>query len=132
MSQSIVFVDARVTDIESLSAAMPGGAEIQISNGAIDGLDQIAAVLQRRSGFDAIHIVSHGNGGGCRRAPNRWEETGFSNWRPGRSKRAQSMTVLMVGCYRRVAWKRAHRRLLRDRRDHCHFGVRRREISRCF
>lgn len=64
MGNPIVFVDWRVADIDSLIAGMPAGTEVDIINGASNGLDQIAALLQGRSGIDAIHIISHGSSGG--------------------------------------------------------------------
>ncbi len=63
MGYSIVFVDWRVADIDSLIAGMPADAEVDIIDGASDGLDQIAARLQGRSDIDAIHIISHGSAG---------------------------------------------------------------------
>ena len=63
MGNSIVFVDWRVADIDSLLAGMPADAEVVILDGASDGLDQIAARLQGRSGIEAIHIISHGSSG---------------------------------------------------------------------
>ncbi len=63
MGNSIVFVDWRVADIDSLVAGMPSDSEVVILDGASDGLDQIAARLQGRSGLDAIHIISHGSSG---------------------------------------------------------------------
>lgn len=63
MGSSIVFVDWRVADIDSILAGIPADAEVIILDGASDGLDQIAARLQGRSGLDAIHIISHGSSG---------------------------------------------------------------------
>ncbi len=63
MGNSIVFVDWRVADIDSLVAGMPSDIEIDILDSASDGLDQIATRLQGRSGLDAIHIISHGSSG---------------------------------------------------------------------
>ncbi|WP_170155466.1 DUF4347 domain-containing protein, partial [Sulfurisoma sediminicola] len=63
MGNSIVFVDWRVADIDSLLAGMPSGTEIFIIDGASAGLDQIVASLHGRTGVDAIHIISHGSSG---------------------------------------------------------------------
>ena len=63
MGNSIIFVDWRVADIDSLLAGMPADAEVVILDGASDGVDQIAARLQGRSSLDAIHIISHGSSG---------------------------------------------------------------------
>ena len=63
MGTSFVFIDSRVADIDSLLLDLPSDGEVVIINGASDGLDQIVASLQGRSGIDAIHIISHGSSG---------------------------------------------------------------------
>jgi VCBS repeat-containing protein len=63
MGTSIVFIDSRVAAIDTLLDGMPADADVVLIDSAHDGLDQIAASLQGRTGIDAIHIISHGSSG---------------------------------------------------------------------
>ncbi|WP_310448861.1 DUF4347 domain-containing protein, partial [Sulfuritalea sp.] len=63
MGNSVVFIDARVADIDALIVGLPSSTEVVLVGDTADGLDQIVASLQGRSGIDAIHIVSHGSSG---------------------------------------------------------------------
>ncbi|MGE3245894.1 MAG: DUF4347 domain-containing protein [Beijerinckiaceae bacterium] len=59
--RTIIFVDARVEDVETLLANVPSDAEVVVIESSTNGLDQALAALAGREGeFDAIHIVSHG------------------------------------------------------------------------
>ena len=61
--RSVVFVDGAVNDPARIAAAAPQGAEIVMLDRNRDGVEQIASYLAGKSGFDAIHIVSHGGAG---------------------------------------------------------------------
>jgi VCBS repeat-containing protein len=56
-SNEIVFVDPRVSDPDAFQA---GGREVILLTLDEDGLAQIAAALNGRTGIEAIHIISHG------------------------------------------------------------------------
>jgi len=60
MSQSLVFVDARVADYQTLIDGLAPGSEVYVIDAESDGVAQIAARLQGRSGIDALHIISRG------------------------------------------------------------------------
>ena len=62
-SNEIVFIDGAVEGAEALISSFPAGTEIYILDVESDGVEQIASVLEGRSGFDAIHIFSHGRSG---------------------------------------------------------------------
>ncbi|MDZ7862901.1 Ig-like domain-containing protein [Acidovorax sp.] len=62
-ARQVVFVFDDLPDWQTLAAAAPEGADVVVLDGSRDGLDQIAAHLQGRSGIDAIHILSHGEAG---------------------------------------------------------------------
>ena len=47
----IVFVSDRLADLPSLLAALPAGLQVVVLDGNVDGLAQMAAVLQGRSGL---------------------------------------------------------------------------------
>ncbi|WP_323145091.1 Ig-like domain-containing protein [Massilia phyllosphaerae] len=58
--KEVVFVDTSVADYRTLEAGLRDGMAIIEFDGARDGLAQIAAWAARNSGYDAIHILSHG------------------------------------------------------------------------
>jgi Ca2+-binding RTX toxin-like protein len=59
----ILFIDARVTDFNSLINTAGNDVEIVMLDTEQDGLQQIVAALAGRGGLDAVHIVSHGAAG---------------------------------------------------------------------
>jgi VCBS repeat-containing protein len=63
MSKTILFVDANVTDYQTLLAGLASDVEVYVLNAAEDGVLQMAQILKGRSGLDAIQIVSHGSSG---------------------------------------------------------------------
>ena len=63
MSTQLVFIDIRVANYETLTAALDPSAEIILLDAERDGLTQILAALQGRTDIDSVHIVSHGSEG---------------------------------------------------------------------
>ena len=63
MPKSIIFVDRRVTDYQSLIDSLTESAEVFVLSSDSDGLDQMATDLKGRAGIDAIHVISHGSQG---------------------------------------------------------------------
>jgi hypothetical protein len=61
--QEIAFVDGSVRDVDQIIAGLDPAIEVVMLDSTRDGVEQIAAALQGRSGIDAIHIVSHGSQG---------------------------------------------------------------------
>jgi hypothetical protein len=59
----VVFVDPGVTDPQSLMQGLRAGVEFVMLDGSQDGIDQIAAYLEGKSGIQAIHLVGHGRAG---------------------------------------------------------------------
>ncbi|MDQ2102010.1 DUF4347 domain-containing protein [Azospirillum isscasi] len=64
--KEVVFVDGGVTDWQTLVAGVKAGVEVVLLNGAADGLAQMAAWAAGKSGYDAIHVLSHGAEGQVR------------------------------------------------------------------
>ena len=62
-SNAIYFVSSNLPDVATLLADIPQGAEVVLLNPESDGLNQILAALNGRTGLDAIHIISHGASG---------------------------------------------------------------------
>ncbi|TCP10971.1 DUF4347 domain-containing protein [Simplicispira metamorpha] len=59
-ARSIVFIDSRVQDAATLLQGLDPGTEVVFLQAGQDGLAQMAAHLQGRTGLDAIHVISHG------------------------------------------------------------------------
>jgi len=62
-ASEIVFVDPGVTDPQSLMQGLRTGVEFVMLDGSQDGIAQISAYLQGKSGIQAIHLVGHGRAG---------------------------------------------------------------------
>lgn len=61
--KEVAFIDTSVTDYESLVAGIKSGVEVYLLNGESDGISQIQRWAQQNSGYDAIHLLSHGDDG---------------------------------------------------------------------
>ncbi len=59
----IVFISGDLPDLQSLLDGVKAGSEVHILDAHSDELAQMAALLAGRTGFDAIHILSHGSSG---------------------------------------------------------------------
>lgn len=62
-TKSIVFIDSRVANYQSLIDGLTEPAEVLTLDGESNGLARMMAPLQGRTGMDAIHLVSHGSQG---------------------------------------------------------------------
>lgn len=60
---SLVIVDPRVSDYQQLLANLVPDTEILVLDLTQDGVLQLAGYLDGRTGFDALHILSHGSEG---------------------------------------------------------------------
>ncbi len=61
--REIVFIDANVEDREDLISSFEPGVTVHVLDGNLDGVEQIAAILEQSGGYDAVHIFSHGGAG---------------------------------------------------------------------
>ncbi|WP_244664864.1 DUF4347 domain-containing protein [Candidatus Symbiopectobacterium sp. 'North America'] len=61
--KEVVFIDTSVTDYQTLVDNVPAGIEVELFDGSKDGLSQLVQWAQGHSGYDAIHILSHGSEG---------------------------------------------------------------------
>jgi uncharacterized delta-60 repeat protein len=62
-TKSVILIDPRVSNYQLLIDSLTEPAEVIVLDAESDGLSQIAAYLQNRSGIDAIHVISHGSQG---------------------------------------------------------------------
>src|SRR5471030_3385820 len=61
--QSVVFVDSRVKDADSLLKGVAPGTQVVQLDGSKDGLQQIADYLGSHQGIATVEIIGHGNAG---------------------------------------------------------------------
>ncbi|MFJ3486908.1 Ig-like domain-containing protein [Pseudomonas sp. NPDC090202] len=61
--QSVVFVDSRVKDADSLLQGIAPGTQIVKLDASKDGLQQIADYLDQHHGVSSVQIIAHGNAG---------------------------------------------------------------------
>ncbi|QGU87251.1 Ig-like domain-containing protein [Erwinia sorbitola] len=59
----VVFIDTSLKNYQTLVDGIQPGVEIVLIDGSKDGLQQIASWASTHSGYDAIHIFSHGSEG---------------------------------------------------------------------
>ncbi|MBD2022534.1 DUF4347 domain-containing protein [Leptolyngbya sp. FACHB-36] len=62
-SSSLLFIDGRVSDYQSLVAGVQPGTEVQVLDASQDAVTQITRSLSIRSGISSVQIVSHGTAG---------------------------------------------------------------------
>jgi hypothetical protein len=62
-TQDIVFIDAAVSDAESLLTNISPSTEVIRLNASTDGIEQITTALASRQNISGVHIVSHGSAG---------------------------------------------------------------------
>ncbi|MBP7337271.1 DUF4347 domain-containing protein, partial [Niveispirillum sp.] len=58
--REVAFIDTSVTDWQTLRDGVKEGVEIVLLDGSKDGLAQMAEWAEGKSGYDAIHVLSHG------------------------------------------------------------------------
>ncbi|MBF0139247.1 MAG: DUF4347 domain-containing protein, partial [Magnetococcales bacterium] len=61
--QTVVFIDSRVPDLNSLLTAIPQGTHVEIITPGEDGIALITQCLQRMKNLESIQILSHGSAG---------------------------------------------------------------------
>ncbi len=59
----VVFIESNVADWQTLTDGVKPGVEVVLLDASQDGLSQIAEWAKTHSGYDAIHIISHGDDG---------------------------------------------------------------------
>ncbi|TAN55976.1 MAG: DUF4347 domain-containing protein, partial [Magnetospirillum sp.] len=75
----VAFVDTAVADYKTLEAAISPGVEIVEVGGGQSGLAQMAAWAETHSGYDAIHVLSHGSEGALYLGTDAVTEAGLAS-----------------------------------------------------
>ena len=63
-ASAIAFIDANVSDYQTLLAGVTPGTEVHVLDSSQDAVTQITNTLLGRSNISSLHIVSHGEAGG--------------------------------------------------------------------
>lgn len=63
MFTTVLFIDSRVSDYESLISQFAPGTEYYVLDSGSDGVQQILDLLAGHSGYDSLQIISHGSSG---------------------------------------------------------------------
>ncbi|MEI8397432.1 MAG: DUF4347 domain-containing protein [Rhodospirillaceae bacterium] len=58
--KEVAFVDTNVADYQKLVAGVRAGVEVELIDGTQSGLAQMAKWAETHTGYDAIHVLSHG------------------------------------------------------------------------
>ena len=59
--KEVAFIDSSVPDYQTLTAGIRAGVAVEVIDGGQSGLAQIATWAETHSGYDAIHVISHGS-----------------------------------------------------------------------
>ncbi|AWB06612.1 hypothetical protein A6A40_16175 (plasmid) [Azospirillum humicireducens] len=100
--KEVVFINANVPDLLAVINGVRPGTEIVLLDPSRDGIGQVAAWAQRRTGYDAINIVGHGAVGAVDIGSTRLDAAGaaaqaerLALW--GRALTAEG-DLLLYGC----------------------------------
>ena len=99
---SIVFIDTRVPDYQTLIYGLEPGMEFYLIDGQADGLNQIVAKLQGRTDIDALHIISHGSSGALYLGSTVLDSSNLSDYAVQLNQIGNALTetgdILLYGC----------------------------------
>ncbi|MFZ4624861.1 MAG: DUF4347 domain-containing protein, partial [Rhodoferax sp.] len=101
VQKSLVFIDTRVANYQSLIAGLPADSEVILIDGG-NGLQQMADALAGRSGVEAIHIFSHGSAGAVQLGDTLLSSANLNAYASQLASIGQSLTaegdLLLYGC----------------------------------
>lgn len=99
--KELVFIDSALPDYNTLVDAA-GDAEIHVINASEDGFNQIAEILQGRSGINAVHIIGHGAQGVMTLGSTTLGRDNLSHYSTQLDRIGQSLSstgdLLLYGC----------------------------------
>ncbi|MCA2701868.1 MAG: DUF4347 domain-containing protein [Microcystis sp. M179S2] len=98
LNQSVVFLDAGVTDYQSLQAGVIPGVATVILSPNQDGIEQISAFLQQNPQITTIHLVSHGAPGCLYLGNCQLNLTNIYDYRQQLHSWAKINRILLYGC----------------------------------
>ena len=102
MISTIVFIDSRIADPESLIAGLAEGTAWFRLNAGEDGVAQMAAILSAYNGLNSIQIVSHGSPGSMTIGSTTLDSASLSEYAATLAQIGSHLTengdILLLGC----------------------------------
>ena len=100
--QEVAFIDTSVADYQTLIEGLPAGIEVVLIDANQDGIQQIADWAANNSGYDAIHILSHGSDGQVQLGTANLNNDTLASYSNALAQIGQSLTedgdILLYGC----------------------------------
>jgi hypothetical protein len=101
-ASSLLFLDAGLSDYQSLVTGVTAGTEIHLLNSSQDAVTQITQTLLGRDGITSLHIVSHGSVGGLDFGSSRLHLSDLPSYAAQLQSWSQALTadadLLLYGC----------------------------------
>ena len=99
---SLLFIEANVTDYQSLVAGVKAGTEVHLLDPIADAVTQITQTLVGRTGISSLHIVSHGEAGGLQLGSTELDGQNLDRYATQLGSWSQALTpdadILLYGC----------------------------------
>ncbi|WP_067487315.1 DUF4347 domain-containing protein, partial [Dickeya sp. CSL RW240] len=100
--KELVVIDTSVINYQTLVNNVPAGTDVLLLDSSKDGLSQLAVWAETHTGYDAIHILSHGNEGQVRLGSLTLDSTTAQARSADLAKLGAALTadgdVLLYGC----------------------------------
>src|SRR4028118_780093 len=99
---TLVFIDSKVEDYQSLISGVSPNAEVIILDETLDGIEQITERLATKQNIEAIHIISHGSPGSVQLGANTLNSSNIESFGPGLQQWRKALIpgadILLYGC----------------------------------
>src|SRR4028119_888995 len=89
---TLVFIDSKVEDYQSLISGVSQNAEVIILDETLGGIEQITERLATKQNIEAIHIISHGSPGAVHLGANTLNSSNIESFAPGLKQWRKALT----------------------------------------
>ena len=101
-SKELYFIDASLSDVQTLIDAVPAGADVYLVEAGVDGYAFMAETLAGQSGIAAIHVLGHGAVGEAQLGSVTLSDANLDAYAAELAVIGQSLTaqgdILLYGC----------------------------------
>uniref|UniRef100_Q3AR75 VCBS n=1 Tax=Chlorobium chlorochromatii (strain CaD3) TaxID=340177 RepID=Q3AR75_CHLCH len=102
MSNTVVFIDSRISDVNALISRFAVGTEYYVLDSERDGILQITEALAGKSGYSSLQIFSHGTAGSLMLGSTVLNNAALSNYTAQLAAIGGALTasgdILLYGC----------------------------------
>ena len=102
LTKEVAFIDTSIDDYQTLLEGLPDTIEVVLIDSSQDGIQQIADWAATHSGYDAIHILSHGSDGQVQLGTASLNNDTLNEYSDALSIIGESLTddgdILLYGC----------------------------------